>query len=177
MKFTEAQLEQAFIDLLGEREHEHRKGEQIIRSADEVLWLDELRSYLQNRYAKEMISTDEVEGIIRKLQALPASDLYESNKSFMQWIRDGFVLKREDRSQKDLFIQLIDFEKPEYFEGFWDFYDIHYTTQAYLKGFTNKAIKMNILHNSAGELAGRDSWHKNREAFIANTDLPMVLEP
>ena len=40
---------------------------------------------------------------------LPASDLYGSNKDFMKLLSDGFLLKREDRNQKDLFIQLIDY--------------------------------------------------------------------
>ena len=87
-------------------------------------------------------------------------------------VLDGLFLAAKGRT-----LQEIDFERPEYFEGLWDFYDIHYTTQAHLKGFTNKAIKMNILHNSAGELAGRESWHRNREAFIANTELPMLIQP
>ena len=74
-------------------------------------------------------------------------------------------------------IDEVGLEKPEYFEGEWDFYDLHYTSQAFLKGYTNKVIDMNILHNSRGELVGRDSWHKNREAFIANTELPMEIKP
>ena len=70
----------------------------------------------------------------------------------------------------------IGLEKPEYFEGEWDFYDIHYTSQAFLKGFTNKVMSLHILHNSRGELVGRDSWHKNREAFIANNDFPIEIK-
>jgi len=31
-----------------------------------------------------------------------AADLYESNKAIMMLASDGFLLKREDRSQKDL---------------------------------------------------------------------------
>jgi hypothetical protein len=73
-------------------------------------------------------------------------------------------------------LEHVGLEKPEYFEGEWDFYDIHYTTTAFEKGYTNKVIDMNILHNSRGELVGRDSWHKNRQAFIDNTDLPIKIE-
>lgn len=73
-------------------------------------------------------------------------------------------------------IRKIGLEKPKYFEGEWDFYDIHYTTTAFKEGFTNKAIDLNILHHSRGELVGRDSWHKNRAAFIAQNDLPMKIE-
>jgi len=63
--------------------------------------------------------------------------------------------------------------KPEYFEGNWDFYDIHYTTKAHTLGYKNHAVFLDIIHQSAGTLTGRDSWHKNRESFIANTELPL----
>lgn len=113
MKFNEAQLEQAFIDLLAQQGHKHLLGAQITRNPEEVLNVPELRNSLKTRYAKEKITDTEIDGIVRQLQALPSSDLYESNKTFMHWLRDGFVLKREDRSQKDLFIQLVDFSNPE----------------------------------------------------------------
>ena len=32
---------------------------------------------------------------------------------------------------------------------------------------------ISIIHDSSGELVGRDSWHKNREAFIHNVKLPL----
>ena len=66
-------------------------------------------------------------------------------------------------------------DKPEYFEGDWDFYDIHYTVSAHKKKLKNLVVPIQILHNSKGELAGRDSWHKNREAFIKNTHLPIFI--
>jgi len=68
----------------------------------------------------------------------------------------------------------IGLEKPEYFEGNWDFYDIHYTTKSHLLGYNNYALGFKIIHQSSGEVAGRDSWHKNREAFINNTKLPLT---
>jgi len=67
----------------------------------------------------------------------------------------------------------IGLKKPQYFEGLWDFYDIHYTTTAHNKGYKNYTVPLNIIHLSRGELVGRDSWHKNREAFISNTELPL----
>ena len=67
-------------------------------------------------------------------------------------------------------------DKPEYFEGLWDFYDIHYTTSVHNLGYKNYAIPLDILHLSGGDLVGRDSWHKNREAFIAQTTLPLKLQ-
>ena len=64
-------------------------------------------------------------------------------------------------------------DKPDYFEGNWDFYDIHYTTKAHILGYKNHTISMDIIHRSSGDLVGRDSWHKNRKSFIANTKLPL----
>ncbi|MBU2914142.1 HsdR family type I site-specific deoxyribonuclease [Reichenbachiella agariperforans] len=37
-------------------------------------------------------------------------DLYDSNKTFTKWLMDGFILKREDHTKKDLYIQLIDYQ-------------------------------------------------------------------
>jgi hypothetical protein len=49
-----------------------------------------------------------VESILRRLDGYSAADLYESNKGIQKLVA-GFLLKREDRSQKDLYIQLIDY--------------------------------------------------------------------
>ena len=84
---------------------------------------------------------------------------------------DGLFLA----ARKDV-LEDIGLQKPEYFDGEWDFYDIYYTSQAFLKGYTNKVMDINILHHSRGELVGRDSWHKNREAFIANNEFPIEIK-
>ena len=87
-------------------------------------------------------------------------------------VLDGLFLACSGKLAKEL-----DWSKPDYFEGEWDFYDIHYTTQAFELGYRNMARDLQIVHHSRGELAGRDSWHKNRRAYIDNTDLPLELEP
>lgn len=125
MKFTEAQLEQAFIHLLQEEQMTHLVGGEVRKNefqgvsepptqyghivTEKVLIDDDLRHYLKSNYAKDNITDSEVNSIIRDLERLPSSDLYESNKTFMKMVSDGFLLKREDRNQKDIFIQLIDF--------------------------------------------------------------------
>jgi len=109
MKFTEAQLEKAFIELLGKEEIPHLNGQSIVRGSDEVLIKKDLSEFLLNQYKSEKITESEVESIIRELERLPASDLYESNKVILKKICDGFLLKRENRNQKDLYIQLIDY--------------------------------------------------------------------
>ena len=111
MKFTEERLEQAIIELLGKEGYPHTLGEAIERASEDVLIKSDLRDFLTKRYQVEGITAFEIEQIIHKLEYLPASDLYDTNKAIMKFISDGFLLKREDASQKDLYIQLIDYSE------------------------------------------------------------------
>ena len=110
MKFTEGKLEHSFIELLEQEGYKHSIGVSLSRKAmDEVLLEDDLFRFLLSRYGADGLTENEVRTIILQLKSLPSSDLYESNKRFMQMLSDGFILKREDRSQKDIYIQLIDY--------------------------------------------------------------------
>ena len=108
-KFTEAQLESAFAELIDTEGYPHHLGNTLNRAEDEVILADDLRAFLLNKYQAENLTEQEANSIILQIKTLPASDLYESNKRFMSWLSDGFILKREDHSQKDIYIQLIDF--------------------------------------------------------------------
>lgn len=110
MKFTEAKLEQAFIELIEKEGYTHDTGNCIKRSdEDEVLIEDDLKAYLLKRYKNDALTETEVQSIILELKSLSSSDLYESNRTIMRWLSDGFILKREDRSEKDIHISLIDY--------------------------------------------------------------------
>lgn len=111
MKFTEAQLESVFATQLEQEGYKHQLGGTISRKEDEVLIESDLREFLLTRYRKNGITKNEIDSIILRLKTLPASDLYESNKEFMRMLSDGFSLKREDRSQKDIWIYLIDYSE------------------------------------------------------------------
>ncbi|WP_182407533.1 type I restriction endonuclease subunit R [Psychrobacter sp. GP33] len=115
MTFTEDKLEQAIIELLGVQGYAHTHGETLTyecaRRPEEVLIKSDLRAYLATRYQADLITDYEIESIIHKLDYLPASDLYDSNKAIMKWVADGFLLKREDHLQKDLYIQLLDYDE------------------------------------------------------------------
>ncbi len=109
MKFTEEKLEQAFTELLGLEGYSHQHGLTISRKPEEVLIEADLEHFLLSQYAEQGITVNEVKSIVLQLKSLPSSDLYESNKTFMRMLSDGFILKRENRSQKDMYIQLIDY--------------------------------------------------------------------
>jgi type I restriction enzyme R subunit len=109
MKFTEEKLEKAFTELLGQEGFPHHLGITITRKPDEVLIEEDLQNFLLTQYAGQSITVNEIKSIILQLKSLSASDLYESNKTFLKMLSDGFILKREDRNQKDIYIQLINY--------------------------------------------------------------------
>jgi type I restriction enzyme R subunit len=109
VKFTEAQLEAAIIELLEAEGYPHVLGETVERGSQEVLIKDDLRAFLSKQYAADGITPGEIESVIQKLEAYSLADLYESNKQIMKMVSDGFLLKREDHTQKDLYVQLIDY--------------------------------------------------------------------
>jgi type I restriction enzyme, R subunit len=115
MKFTEASLEQAIIELLDKEGYPHVPGDTINLKPGEVLIRQDLKNFLSSQYASDNITANEIDSILRKIETLPASDLYESNKVIMKMVSDGLLLKREDRSQKDLYVQLIDYRDLEAF--------------------------------------------------------------
>ena len=110
-KFTEQKLEHAFTELFREEHFSHAFGETITRAVDEVLIESDLSEFLARQYSEEGITSNEIKSIILQLKSLPSSDLYESNKTFMKMLSDGFALKRDDRNQKDIWIYLIDYSE------------------------------------------------------------------
>jgi len=108
-KFTEEKLEQAIIALLGEQGYPHHKGDSFTRQPQEVILRADLETYLAETYLNDNITPGEIQAVMQRLEKLPAADLYESNKTIQKLVADGFLLKREDRNQKDLYIQLIDY--------------------------------------------------------------------
>lgn len=110
--FNEHALEMSIMELFKEEGYIHLNGRQLHRERTEVLIQDDLKQYLYNRYAKDGITASEVDGIILMLRNISGT-LYEANKAFYKLLCDGFILNREDRTQKDLYIELIDFDAPE----------------------------------------------------------------
>ena len=108
-KFTEEKLELAILELLGKEGFPHIHGGTLERATGDVLLREDLREYLSSRYAADGITEGEIKHIFRRLDTFSSADLYESNKTIMKMVSDGFLLKREDRSQKDLYVELIDY--------------------------------------------------------------------
>lgn len=110
--FNEHALEMSIMELFKDEGYIHLNGSQIHRERTEVLLQEDLKQYLYNRYAKDGITPGEVEGILLMLRNISGT-LYEANKAFYKLLCDGLILNREDRTQKDIYIELIDFDTPE----------------------------------------------------------------
>ena len=110
--FNEHSLEMAIMELFQDENYEYISGDMIQRKQTEVLLENDIKSYLKDKYASENLTENEIDGIILSLRSISGS-IYEANKSICKMLCDGFILNREDRSQKDLYINLIDFENIE----------------------------------------------------------------
>lgn len=110
--FNEHSLEMSIMELFQDEGYLYLNGEQIHRERSEVLLTDDLRQYLLNRYAKDGLTATEADSILLWLKSISGT-IYEANKAFCKLLCDGFILNREDRTQKDLYIQLVDYDHPE----------------------------------------------------------------
>ena len=112
-QFTEAQLEAAIIEIFQQQDYIYVHGEKIHRQYEDILLEEDLRSFLQGRYAHEGLSETETRKIINQLALIPASPLYEGNRAAFWLVNEGFDLQRDDLSKVALHIDYIDFDHPE----------------------------------------------------------------
>lgn len=109
MKYTESQLEQAFISLLETEGYQYINGKELVRTTNqEVLIKEDLRAFLLARYKD--LEEIELESIINEIAFQSASNLYESNKYICKLLADGLIFKRNNPAKKDLHIRYIDVE-------------------------------------------------------------------
>lgn len=110
---NESQLELSVMEMFGQEGYEYINGESLMRETTEVLLKDDLKAYLLSRYSKDGLTQTEAESIILSLVRASHDPLYEANRQMLHKITEGFILRREDKSKKDLFIRLIDCENVE----------------------------------------------------------------
>nr|MCR4618386.1 HsdR family type I site-specific deoxyribonuclease [Lachnospiraceae bacterium] len=109
-KFDEHALEMSIMKLFEKEGYTYVRGDRIQRNnKTQVLIEEDLREYLKTRYVAEELTKSEIDSIILSLHAISGT-LYEDNKQILQKISDGFIFNREDRSKKDIYIELLDYE-------------------------------------------------------------------
>ena len=112
-KFTEAEVEQAIIELFTVQGYTYVHGGNIHRQYEDILLLDDLRSFLTARYATENLSDVEIQKIINKLNLINATPLYIGNREAFWLVNEGVDLIRDDISKVALHVDYIDFDHPE----------------------------------------------------------------
>lgn len=109
MKYTESQLEQAFINLLETEGYHYINGKELSRTSNqEVLMKEDLRTFLLRRYPD--LEEVEVENLINEMAFQSNSALYDSNKYICKLLADGLIFKRNNPAKKDLHIRYIDID-------------------------------------------------------------------
>lgn len=112
-KFKEAELEKAIIELFTQEGYQYTYGEDIQRDFTDILLEDDLRTFLQRRYADKKLSETEMQKIIHVLSLIPSAPLYNANRQAFWLVVEGFNLVRDDLHQVALHVDYIDFDHPE----------------------------------------------------------------
>lgn len=110
-KFSEAQLEQAIVELFQDNGYDYVNGDMLHRKFNEVLLEDDMKNFLNRRYPD--ITNTELEKIINKIKYVPNTPLYMGNREAFYLVNEGFNLQRDDSRKGALHIEYIDFETPE----------------------------------------------------------------
>lgn len=109
--FTEADLEDAIIQLFKQEGYGYVYGDDIHRKLEDIILVDDLRSFICNKYASANLTTTEINTIINRVIDVGSSaSLYEKNKEAFYLITEGFDLVREDITQVGIHIDFIDFD-------------------------------------------------------------------
>ena len=107
-KFYESDYEEAFVDLLQQNGWEYTFGDDLHRQYDQTLIEDDMRAYLQRRYAAENLTSGEMDAIIANLRNIGEPSLYHTLRKTFLTYRDGFLFQRHN-SNETLWIDYLDF--------------------------------------------------------------------
>ena len=111
--FKEKDLENLIINLIKEKKYEYVWGEDLERKYEDVILETDLKTFLKNRYKNEKINDEEIEMIILSLKNVSNVDIYNANKTVFLKMVEGENFIRLDRTKKDFYLQLFDFENIE----------------------------------------------------------------
>ena len=110
--FNEEQLELAIIELFKQQGFTYVHGDTIHRRYEDVLLVDDLLSFIKNKYAGEGLTELELQKIVNKINLISATPLYSGNKETFLLINEGFDLVRDDPSKVALHVDFIDYDEP-----------------------------------------------------------------
>ena len=103
-KYYESDYELAVLELLTSCGWEYRCGRDIHRKKDDIILLDDFRTYLSRKYGD--FSDDELKELISYITGCSHQSLYRAMKGTYRLLSRGYVLHRDDGT--DLFIDFFD---------------------------------------------------------------------
>jgi type I restriction enzyme R subunit len=107
--FTENILEQAIIDLFVMQGYEYSFGPELHRRTKDILFLDDLMTYLNEKY-ENSLTDNEIQKIINEISFISSNPLFDGNREVFNKINNGFSIYRDDSTLPNLFVELIDFK-------------------------------------------------------------------
>lgn len=110
--FNEEQLELAIIELFRQQDFTYVHGDTIHRRYEDVLLVDDLLSFIKEKYVDENLTELELQKIVNKINLISATPLYSGNRETFLLINEGFDLVRDDPSKVALHVDFIDYEEP-----------------------------------------------------------------
>ena len=113
MLFNEAELEKSIVDLIANKGYKYIYGEELDRNYEDIIIESDLNIFLKQKYINEEITDEEIKSIVLSLKSISSADLFDANKRTFIKMVEGENFTRLDRSKKDFYLQLFDFEKPE----------------------------------------------------------------
>lgn len=114
--FNEATLENAIMDLMEKQGYQHFLGNDIHKAKESFILEDDLKKYLLNNYD---ISVNEANIIVKELTSYEKLPIYEANKKICSLIANGFDFKRENPNDKDIHINLINYNSEEIHKNYF----------------------------------------------------------
>ena len=113
MLFNEAELEKSIVDLIANKGYKYIYGEELDRNYEDIIIESDLNIFLKQKYINEEITDEEIKSIVLSLKSISSADLFDANKRTFIKMVEGENFTRLDRSKKDFYLQLFDFEHPE----------------------------------------------------------------
>jgi len=111
--FTEADLENAIINLFKEQGYDYISGENMHRKFTDIILEDDLKAFLLSKYKNENLTDTEVKTIISKITNISPLPEFQGNKDTFRQLNTGFTLRRDDTGKDPIFIDYFDFNIPE----------------------------------------------------------------
>lgn len=110
--FTEKELEEAIIELFKQEGYQYVHGDEIHRKYEEIILIDDLRSFILRKYASYNLTSKEMKIIIEQVTDVGSGNsLYINNRDAYYKVTEGYDLERE--KQDSLHINFIDFDNPD----------------------------------------------------------------